>query len=361
MRQVGAVGYVVGCLPEGRERHSSRRTLAGVIAIVLLAAVPSAGQVAPADATTAETTTGIPPRTPWGDPDLQGIWNNSTITPLERPSEFAGQPFLTEEEAAALEQGTAASRIDRPPRDGDTGTYNQFWFDRGTTVVPTRRTSLIVDPPSGRLPPLTPDAHRRVTSPEAQRLADARRGRRPADSWEDLDLSDRCIWYRGIPALPTGYNNNYHIVQTPEYVAILQEHIHDVRFIPLDGRSHVAPAIRQYMGDSRGRWEGETLVVDTTNFNNRSIIRGVDGDLSEALHVVERFTRVAADMLDYQFTVEDSQTWTSPWTGSLPMTSISGPLYEYACHEGNYGLTGILAGSRADERAAAEAATTSSR
>ena len=242
VRQAGAVSYVGGCPPEGRQRHSSRHTLAVVIAIVLLAAVPNAGQVAPAEATTAETTTGIPPSTPWGDPDLQGIWNNSTITPLERPSEFAGQRFLTEEEAAALEQRTAASRIDRLPRSGDTGTYNQFWFDRGTTVVPTRCTSLIVDPPSGRFPPLTPDAHRRVTSPEAQRLADARRGRRPADSCEDLDLSDRCIWYRGMS-----------MTKNP-------------------------------------------------------------------------------DLMD-----------------------------EHACHEGNYEMTGILAGSRAAERAAAEPATTSSR
>ena len=170
------------------------------------------------------------------------------------------------------------------------------------------------------------------------------------DSWEALDLGDRCLWYRGIPSFPTGYNNNYHIVQTPQFVAILQEHIHDVRFIPLDGRPHVSGTIRQYGGDSRGRWEGDTLVVETTNFNDKAFIRNFNGQLSEALRVVERFSWVDADTLGYEFTVDDSQTWTAAWSGSLPMARVSGPMFEYACHEGNYGLMNMLAGSRAAER-----------
>ena len=348
----------------------NHRGLAAVLTVIFVVSLTPVVAAAQSANTTA------PSRTPWGHPDLQGIWNNSTLTPLERPEMLADQEFLTEEEAANLEQETtdrnerlinraaekttAGKNVDRRA-DGTPGFYNNFWLDRGTTVVPTRRTSLIVDPPDGRLPSLTPEAHQRAASPEAQRLADVRRGRLPAASWEELDLSDRCIWYRGIPSFPTGYNNNYHIVQAPDYVAILQEHIHDVRFIPLDGRPHVAQTIRQYAGDSRGRWEGETLVVETTNFNNKAIIRGFNGDLSEGLHVVERFTRIAADVIDYEFTVDDPKAWTSSWQGSLPMTRIEGPMFEYACHEGNYGLYNILAGSRAEEKAAEEAATHGSR
>ena len=338
--------------------HRCLTVMCAVFAVVVLAPTFAAAQA----------TDSPPPRTPWGHPDLQGIWNNSTLTPLERPEELAGKEFLTEEEAAGLEQETiernerlanrpaerttVADQVDSRA-DGSPGFYNNLWLDRGTSVVPTRRTSLIVDPPNGRLPSLIPETHARVTSAEAQRLADVRRGRLPATSWEDLDLSDRCIWYRGIPSFPTGYNNNYHIVQTPDHVAILQEHIHDVRVIPLDGRAHVAQDIRQYAGDSRGHWEGETLVVETTSFNNRAIIRGFNGNLSEALHVVERFTRIADDRIDYEFTVDDPGTWTRPWQGSLPMTRTEGPMFEYACHEGNYGLYNILAGSRAEEKAAA--------
>ncbi len=348
----------------------SHRCFAVVFAVLAVVAL------APTFAAAQSINRTAPPRTPWGHPDLQGIWNNSTLTPLERPEELAGKEFLTEEEAAGLEQETidrnerlanrpaerttAADNVDSR-EDGTPGYYNNLWLDRGTTVVTTRRTSLIVDPPNGRLPPLTPEAHQRVTSAESHRLADVRRGRLPAASWEELDLSDRCIWYRGIPSLPTAYNNNYHIVQTPDYVVIHQEHIHDVRVIPLDGRAHVAPTIRQYAGDSRGHWEGDTLVVETTNFSNRAIIRGFNGDLNEALQVVERFTRVAADRLDYQFTVDDPKTWTSPWQGSLPMTRSEGPMFEYACHEGNYGLYNILAGSRAEEKAIEEGAKQGSR
>ena len=335
----------------------SRGLVLALVATVSLVAPPASAQ-----------TDGASPRMEWGDPDLQGVWNNSTLTPFQRPESLGDKEFLTEEEAANIAQAEAdrnaalarrpASRTLADPTgnvdrgvDGAPGSYNNFWMERGTAVVPTRRTSVIVLPPNGRLPAVTAQTHARMTSPEAARLADVRRGRLPADSYEQLDLGDRCIWYRGVPSFPTAYNNNYQVVQNPDFVAILQEHIHDVRFIPLDGRSHVPEFIRQYGGDSRGHWEGETLVVETTNFNSRAFIRNFNSNLTEALHVVERFTRIGPDTLDYEFTVNDPNIWTSEWSGSLPMTRIDQPLYEYACHEGNYGLTGILAGSRADEKA----------
>ncbi len=322
------------------------------VAIVAALALPAAagGQDGPE-----------PPRTAWGDPDLQGIWNNATLTPFQRAAERAGQEFFTEEEAAALERRTAdrnAELWEAPARrteaGGSVGAYNNFWMERGTSVAPTRRTSIVIDPPDGRLPEVTGRVAAWLASPEAEHRARVRRGDLPAASYEQLDLGDRCIWYRGIPSFPTGYNNNYHVVQNPDFVAILQEHIHDVRFIPLDGRPHVSDGIRQYGGDSRGRWEGDTLVVETTRFNDRAFIRNFNNvELSEELHVVERFTRVAPDVLDYEFTVTDPRTWTRPWRGSLPMSRSEGPMFEYACHEGNYGLTNILAGSRAEEAAAA--------
>ena len=304
------------------------------------------------------------PRTAWGDPDLGGVWNNSTLTPFQRPERLGDQEFLTEEEAANIEQAAADRDTDLAGRpalrtevggnvdrgvDGAPGSYNNFWMERGTSVVPTRRTSVITDPPNGRLPSLTAEAHARMTSPEAERLAAVRGGRLPTDSYAQLDGGDRCLWYRGIPSFPTAYNNNYQIVQTPEFVAILQEHIHDVRFIMLDGRPHLTPAIRQFAGDSRGHWEGDTLVVETTNFNHHAFIRNFNGNLSEELHVVERFTRAGEGTLDYEFTVTDPKTWTRKWGGALPMTRSVGPMFEYACHEGNYGLTNMLAGSRAQE------------
>ena len=333
-----------------------------VVTTVCLVSTTANAQPAAAD--------GASPRTAWGDPDLQGVWNNSTLTPFQRPESLGDKEFLTEEEAAGIAQAEAdrnsaladrpASRTEADPTgnvdrgvDGAPGSYNNFWMERGTSVVATRRTSVVVDPPNGRLPAVTPETHRRMTSPSAARLADVRGGRLPADSYEQLDLGDRCIWYRGVPSFPTAYNNNYQIAQNPDFVVILQEHIHDVRFIPLDGRPHVPEGIRQYGGDSRGRWEGNTLVVETTNFNNRAFVRNFNSDLTEALHVVERFTRIGPNTLDYEFTVTDPNIWTSAWSGSLPMTRIDEPLYEYACHEGNYGLTGILAGSRAEDKALA--------
>ena len=326
-----------------------------VTAVAALLALPAASGAQDGSA---------PPRTAWGDPDLQGIWNNATLTPFQRPEALGGREFLTEEEAAGLEQRTVdrnAALWEAPARrteaGGNVGAYNNFWMERGTTVVPTRRTSIVIDPPDGRLPEVTPEVAAWLASPAAAHRAAVRRGDRPADSHEQLDLGDRCIWYRGIPSFPTGYNNNYHIVQNPDFVVILQEHIHDVRFIPIDGRPHISGRIRQYGGDSRGHWEGDTLVVETTRFNDQAFIRNFNNvELSEDLHVVERFTRRAPDVLDYEFTVTDPNTWTRPWRGSLPMSRSEGPMFEYACHEGNYGLTNILAGSRAAEAAAAAAA-----
>ena len=344
------------------QRTRGSQTAFGALVAVVCLVSPSA-HAQPQNAAGSATPS---PRTPWGHPDLQGIWNNFTITPLERPAELVDREFLSNEEAAALQQqavdrnslanAPSAVRTDPLPVGGDVGAYNSFWTEQGTRVVPTGRTSLIVDPPSGRLPPLTPGGLARITSPENRRLADVRNGRVPANGPEEMGLSERCLWYRGIPSFPTGYNNNYHILQTPDYMAILQEHIHDVRFIPLDGRPHLAPAHRQYAGDSRGHWEGDTLVVETINLKGAFIRRWnrpenslARGDLSEAVHVVERFTRVGPDTLDYEFTVDDPGTWTRPWSGSLPMARTEGPIFEFACHEGNHGLMNILAGSRAED------------
>ena len=289
-----------------------------------------------------------PPRTPDGEPDLQGFWTNATITPFERPPEFAAKQFLTAEEAAAVEQQVVQTRVDRAPPPGDTGGYNEFWFDRGTKVVQTRRTSLVVDPADGRIPPLTPEAQARMDN------ARAAARQHPADGPESRSLPERCILWptAGPPMLPSGYNNMYQIVQTPGYVMILTEMIHDARIIPLDGRPHILPNIRQWMGDSRGHWEGNTLVVETTNFSNKTSFRGA----SEHMHLVERFTRTDPETVLYQFTVDDPEAFTKSWSVEIPMTKTEGPLFEYACNEGNYSLTDILDGARADERKAVEEA-----
>ena len=289
------------------------------------------------------------PRTPDGQPDLQGIWTNATITPFERPRELAGKEYFTEQEAAEYEKRVLAeSNRDRRSSDpiADVGgAYNEFWFDRGTKVVPTRRTSIVVDPPDGRVPPLTPAAQKAA----AARAAIARR---PPEGPEDLAPVVRCLVWptSGPPMLPTAYNNNYQILQGPGYVAILVEMIHDMRIISLDGRPHIPANIRQWLGDSRGRWDGNTLVVDTTNFSDKTNLRGSDKDL----HLIERFTRTGENTIMYEFTVDDPTAFTRVWKGEIPLTKASGPLYEYACHEGNYAMEGILKGARAQEKAAAE-------
>ena len=289
------------------------------------------------------------PRTSWGHPDLQGVWSTATITPLERPAELAGKEFFTEQEAAAYERETL-ERENRDRRDGGATTdlaraYNDFWWDRGTRVVPTRRTSLVIDPPDGRVPALTAEAQRRQAS-----IAEARK-RAPADNPEDRNTWERCIT-RGLPTvmLPQPYNNNYEIIQTVDHVVILSEMIHDARIVPLDGRPHAPARLRFWMGDSVGRWDGDTLVVETTNFTDKINYRGA----GEHLRLVERFTRTASDILQYRVTIEDPTTFTRPWTIELPARREDGMIFEYACHEGNYALEGILRGHRAEERRAAE-------
>ncbi|MGD1097527.1 MAG: hypothetical protein ABSB35_36770 [Bryobacteraceae bacterium] len=282
-------------------------------------------------------------RTPDGQPDLQGIWTNISITPMERPAQFAGKEFMTAQEAAAYEKQFMERRDQRDSVD-TTGPFKEAWFDSGTAVVKTRRTSIVIDPPDGKIPALTP---------EAQKAERARREalRRPPLSPEDRQLNERCIMWPtdGPPMISSSYNNNYRIVQTPGYVAIYIEMIHDVRLIPLDGRPHLPSNIRNWMGDSRGHWEGETLVVDTTNFTDKTSFHGSDRNL----HVIERFTRTAPDTLLYQFTIDDPTAFAGKWTGEVPWSPAPGPIYEYACHEGNYvTMDAMLRNARAEEEAA---------
>lgn len=316
--------------------------VAMVVAVAPMAPRSVAGQVA--------SSASKPPSRPFeGQSDLQGIWTNATLTPLERPAELAGKEFFSESEAAEytkrmVERNDADRRDTRDPENDLAVGYNAAWWDRGTTVVPSRRTSLIVDPRDGRVPPLTPEAARRAAArAEARQL-------HPFDGPEDRSLDDRCIVRRtaGPPMLPAGYNNNYQIVQSPDSIAILIEMIHDVRIIPLNPRPHVSSRIRQLLGDSRGRWEGRTLVVETTNFSDRTNFRGS----GEQLRVTERFTRTDDSTLLYQFTVEDPESFTRPWSGELPMKKVDGPLFEYACHEGNLSMENMLSAARVEEQAA---------
>ena len=295
-----------------------------------------------AKSTKAAGKTWVVPRTVDGQPDLQGVWTNATITPLERPAELSGKQTFTPEEAADFEKRAFAA-VSSERRDGgnaaDLGrSYNDFWRDRGTKVIGSRRTSLITDPPDGRVPALTPAGQKRVNAAnEFARL-------HPADGPESMNPWVRCIT-RGVPMVPGPYNNDFQIIQSRDYVVIFHEMIHETRIVPLDGRPHAPSGVRSYLGDPRGHWEGDTLVVDSTNFSANSNFRGS----SENLHLVERFTRVNAETIDYQFTVEDPATFTEPWSAEIPMTPLSNPIYEYACNEGNYAMSGILAGARSDE------------
>ncbi len=311
-----------------------------VAAVIALTAPPALAQSKAA---------AVPLRTPDGQPDLQGIWSFATITPLERPSDLAGKAFFTEKEAADYE-ADVLKRNNMDRRDGpveqDVGrAYNDFWWDRGTKIVKTRRTSLITDPSDGKVPALTPAARDR----QSERLA-ANRGHE-FDGPENRPMAERCIIWAstGPPMMPTAYNNNIQIVQSPGFVTILVEMIHDIRVIPLDSRPHLPSDIRQLKGDSRGHWDGDTLVVETTNFTGRTPFRGS----SENMKLTERFKRMDRDTLLYQFTVDDPASFTKLWTVEIPVTKSEGPLYEYACHEGNYAMTGGLAGARVEEKKAA--------
>jgi hypothetical protein len=285
-------------------------------------------------------------RLPDGTPDLQGIWTNVTVTPLERPVDLGDTAFFASVDEARAYAAAVVAQRDPDRRDGPatadvSRAYNAFWWDRGTDVVETLRTSLIVDPPDGRIPAQT-DAAR-------ARAAERRGGRGRYDGPEDRPLAERCIIWpnEGPPMLPSAYNNNYQIVQSPGYVVILMEMIHDARIIPTDGRAHQADGVRHWLGDSVGHWEGDTLVVETINFNDQMNFRGANVNL----RVVERFTRSDEDTLTYEFTVEDETTWERSWSGEIPMLATQGPLYEYACHEGNESLIGVLSGARVREAA----------
>jgi hypothetical protein len=274
------------------------------------------------------------PRTPEGKPDLQGFWDFRTATPLERPREVQGREFFTPQEAAEFER-RAAERI-----AATQAVHAPGWLDYGARVLQDLRTSLIVDPADGRVPALTPDAQKKAAA-----RASSRRG--PADGPEDLNLGERCIMFSaGPPILPGPYNNNLQIVQTRDAVVILTEMIHDARVVPLDGRPHLPPAIRLWLGDSRGHWEGDVLVVETTNFTDRTPFRGSD----EHLRLVERFSRVDPDTLLYEFTVDNPSAFSRRWSAAVPMTRSAEQMYEYACHEGNYGMMNILRAARYDEQ-----------
>jgi hypothetical protein len=343
-----------------------------VVLLVAMVTVVAAGRLAPVSGDQGGTTrTGASsasrnytvPRTPWGDPDLQGIWPGTAMVgvPLQRAQEFGNRNVLTDAEfaarqAAAAKQSEADNAefdIDNVPPDvlamgtvGGPVSPPPHWLERGE---PSRQASLIIDPPDGRMPPLTPEAQARIAARQA-----ARAGRGPADSYEDRSNYDRCIT-RGLmgSVLPVIYNNGNQIIQTPGYVVIRNEMIHETRIVPLDGRPHVGSTIRTLLGDSRGRWDGNTLVVETTNFTDKTAI-GVNGGgnaHTDALRITERFTRVSGDTIQYEATIDDPRTWTRPWTLSFPWKQDpSYGFFEYACHEGNYSLFNILSGHRADER-----------
>ena len=321
----------------------SRPGLAVATGLVLLVLIPE-----PTEGQGAEGNSAVP-RTLWGEADLSGLWDFRTLTPLERPAELAGKEVLTDDEAAEYERKRLHARDkDRRPSDGDgisvaldvRNAYNQFWWDYGTKLTEDKRTSLIVDPTDGRIPPLTPPAQERAdfSNPDLENLA-----RGP----EDRDVGERCIvgFNAGPPMNPSAYNNNVHIFQTPDTIVILNEMVHEARIVPMDGRPHIPQHVRQWRGDSRVRWEGDTLVVDTTNFTSKTTFRGS----GSGMHLVERFTRVDADTLLYEYTIDDPESFETPWSVAVPMTKTEGPMFEYACHEGNYSMFNLLAAARARE------------
>lgn len=293
------------------------------------------------------------PRLADGRPDTNGVWSFATLTPVERSPEFGDKATLTQAEAEAFEKRTLeVQNRDRRDGDGPGGrgsdgrtdldrAYNQAWWDYGTKVVGTRQTSLVVDPPNGCIPEMTEDAKRRAAARAVLRS-------RSPEGPEDRTLSERClnVGTAGPPMLPGPYNNNVQLVQGTTHVAIHNEMIHDTRLVPLGGGQPLPASVRQWLGDSRGRWEGDTFVVETANFTGQTAFRGA----SDQMHLVERFTLTAADALVYEFTVTDPSTWVRPWRVVLPMTRNAEPIYEYACHEGNYGLASILTGARAADR-----------
>ena len=320
--------------------HRLIAALATVVIVVLVAPLPLAAQ---------SEEVAAPLRTPDGEPDISGIFTFRTLTPLQRPGALEGQETLNAEEAAQFE-ASERTRLNRdlfdpekgapsagyqPRAEGGVLSYNEFWYERGVELTKDKRTSLVVDPPDGRIP-------YKPEFVEANRLRRLNLRNGFADHYTDRSLSDRCLMgsNSGPPMRPGAYNNNVLILQAPGYVTILNEHIHNVCIIPVDGRPH--GNVPQWVGDSRGRWEGETLVVETTNFLRETNFSGSSKDT----RLVERFRRIDPDTVMYEFTIEDPNNYTRPWTAMIPMRRTDGPLFEYACHEGNYGLYGIMAGAR---------------
>ena len=334
----------------------------GCLAVVAL--TPAAGQSPRAASKPSAKTVAKPravPKTPWGDPDLQGVWNDSTSTPLQRPDGVAGKDVLTDAEAAEFQE-QLADGLSRDRRDGpaeaDVGrAYNEHWMDaRHLKITADRRTSLIVDPPDGRIPPLAPLSPEREKAKAARAAAAARFAAGMPDSFRDATLPVRCIIRTDSPPyLPIVYNNDLHIFQSPGFVVIAPEMIHSARVIPLDGSPHLGKKLHQWLGDSRGHWEGSTLVVETTNFRTDPGVVFQDAN-PETYRITERFTRVDASTLNYEFTVEDPQTWTRPWTAIVPWQKIDPgeQMYEYACHEDNYDMVHFLGGAREREKTGAK-------
>ena len=319
---------------------------------VIVAALPVAAAPNPADETApAEWRM---PRTAWGDPDLRGVWDYRTITPLERPRELAGKAVLSDDEAAEFEARLVSTKNkDRRQADGLSAqadvanAYNEFWWDYGKKLTEDNRTSLIVDPPDGRIPALTPPARERYKAMRAARA-------RPPHGPEDRGPAERCIlgFNAGPPYNPSAYNNNVHVFQTPGFVVLLVEMVHDARIVPMDGRPRLPEHVRQWRGDARGRWEGDTLVVESRNFTDKTSFRGS----GENMRLTERFTRVADDKLVYRYTIDDPESFEKPWTAVIPMARNDQPMFEYACHEGNESMVTMLAGARAQEKAQQKAA-----
>ena len=312
---------------------------AAVLGQLLLVSGPAAGQARPAPTTSASKASKnyTPPRTPWGHPDISGTYTNSTIVPLERPANLKDKAELTDAEVAERAKTYRDTLFAK--RAGDTGFYNDFWWEWGKDI---KRTSLIVDPPDGKLP-LTAQAQERAKTSTRRASLQA--------AAEDFNAFDRCIT-RSLPGsmMPGFYNHYYEIFQTPDYVVLRIELIHDVRIIPLDNRPHIGSGIKQWLGDSRGHWEGNTLVVETTNLNDKVADRGATFfGVGPELRLTERFTRVDADSIDYRFTVEAPSTFTRPWTAAIPMWKSDLQIFEYACHEGNYAMPHSLSGARAVE------------
>jgi hypothetical protein len=331
--------------------------LAGALTIAALCSVAVTAQTAKSSGPTAKAAT---PRLADGHPDLQGIWAFATVTPLQRPKEFAGRDVLTDEEKSRLEdQAVKDQFVDRPPPPGNPGAYNRFWIDAGTRVVGSGRTSLIVDPPDGRLPALTDQGRAREKAMEDRVKV--------AAGPEDLTTWDRCIlgFNAGPPMIGGGYNAYVQLFQTKDLVVLHNEMVHDARIIPVDGRASLPSELRQWRGTSRGRWEGDTFVIETRNFRREGTgtlsLRGLGLSVDENLQLTERFRLIDKETLEYRYTVNDPTVWSKPWTVSMTMWRSDQPIHEYACHEGNYGMRGILAGARVEEKKPAATTTPQSR